>query len=559
MPGVRWRMESSRSTAWPSLIELFSQTADRHPQRPCFTAYDETRRSLTYTQVRSLAAAVADELARAGVQPGDKVALTGANSPEWAVAWVGILAAGAVVVPLDHQSKPEEALRLAQAGDCVAFFADGAKFEYLRSRGEAFRGAWGLDPDQSPSVAALEPSSSALVSRPSSELAALLFTSGTTGQPKGVMLTHANLTSDCLLAQGNLEIFFSDVFYALLPIHHSYTMLAVFIEALSVGAEVVFARKMAVTQVLRDLKQARVTMFLAVPMLFNKLLAGILVGVRKKGPVVYGLIRFLMAVSGALKKTTGVNPGKKIFHALLDQASLATVRICISGGGPLAPSVFRQYNQLGIDFVQGYGLTETSPILALNPVAHYKETSVGKVIPGVELRILDADETGQGEIAVRGPMVMQGYYKHPEATRAVLDPDGWFRTGDVGRVDADNYLTITGRCKSLIVTEGGKNVYPEEIEFAFQLHDEVEQVLVRGFVLNPELRSEGIEALIYPSTEHQGKPEDDLRPRFQHIIDQVNATLLPYQRIARFHLLGEPLEMTTKRTIKRSAAEGVAS
>lgn len=113
--------------------------------------------------------------------------------------------------------------------------------------------------------------------------------------------------------------------------------------------------------------------------------------------------------------------------------------------------------------------------------------------------------------------------------------------------------------QSLIVTEGGKNVYPEEIEFAFQLHDEVEQVLVRGFVLNPQLRSEGIEALIYPSTEHQGKPEGDLRPRFQHIVDQVNSTLLPYQRIARFHLLDEPLEMTTKRTIKRSAAEGVAS
>ena len=552
-------MEFSRPPVWPSLIELFNQTVDRHPQSPCFTAYDETRRSLTYTQVRGLAVAVAYELARAGVQPGDKVALTGANSPEWAVAWVGILAAGAVVVPLDHQSKPEEALRLALAGDCVAFFADGAKFEFLRSYGKAFRGAWGLDADQSPSVAALEPSPANLELRPSSELAALLFTSGTTGQPKGVMLTHANLTSDCLLAQGNLEIFSTDVFYALLPIHHSYTMLAVFIEALSVGAEVVFARKMAVSQVLRDLKQARVTMFLAVPLLFNKLLAGVLDGVRKKGPVVHGLIRFLMAVSGLLKKTTGVNPGKRIFHALLDQASLATVRICISGGGPLAPSVFRQYNQLGIDFVQGYGLTETSPILALNPVAHYKETSVGKVIPGVELRILDADETGQGEIAVRGPMVMVGYYKHPEATQAVLQADGWFRTGDVGRVDAENYLTITGRCKSLIVTEGGKNVYPEEIEFAFQLHDEVEQVLVRGFVLNPQLRSEGIEALIYPSTEHQGKPEGDLRPRFQHIVDQVNSTLLPYQRIARFHLLDEPLEMTTKRTIKRSAAEGVAS
>jgi long-chain acyl-CoA synthetase len=541
------------------LIELFAQTVERHPDRPCFTAYDEVRRSLTYAQVRALAAAVAHELAMAGVEPGDKVALTGANTPEWGIAWVGILAAGAVVVPLDHQTKPEEALKLAQAGDCVAFFADGAKFEFFRTQGQGFRGAWGLDADQSPTVAAFQPLDQPLTARPSSDLAALLFTSGTMGQPKGVMLTHSNLTSDCLLAQGNLEIFHTDVFYALLPIHHSYTMLAVFIEALSVGAEIVFARKMAVSQVLRDLKLARVTMFLAVPMLFNKLLAGIMDGVRKKGPLLHGLVRLLMAVSGLLKKTTGVNPGKKIFHSLLDQASLATVRICISGGGPLAPTVFRQYNQLGIDFVQGYGLTETSPILALNPVAHYKETSVGKLIPGVELKILDPDDTAQGEIAVRGPMVMAGYYKNPEATRAVLGTDGWFRTGDVGRVDDENYITITGRCKSLIVTEGGKNVYPEEIEFAFQLHNEVEQVLVRGFVIDEQLRSEGIEALIYPSTEHQGKPENDLRPRFQRIIDQVNATLLPYQRIARFHLLAEPMEMTTKRTIKRSSAEGVVS
>jgi long-chain acyl-CoA synthetase len=375
------------------------------------------------------------------------------------------------------------------------------------------------------------------------------------GQPKGVMLTHANFSSDCFLSQNHLNIFATDVFYALLPIHHSYTMLAVFIEAISVGAEVVFARKLAVTQMLRDFKQAGVTMFLGVPLLFNKLLAGILDGVKKKGPVVYGLIRAMMAVSGVVKKTTGINPGKFLFHSLLDRASLATMRICISGGGPLAPSVFRQFNQLGLDFVQGYGLTETSPILALNPVAHYKENSVGKIIPEVELRILDPDETGQGEIAVRGPMVMKGYYKSPEATAAVLSDDGWLRTGDVGRVDSENYLEITGRCKSLIVTEGGKNVYPEEIEFAFQLYEEVDQVLVRGFLLDKELLSEGIEALIYPATEHHGQPESDLRLRFQKVIDQVNATLLPYQRISRFVVLDEPMAMTTKRTIRRVEAQ----
>jgi long-chain acyl-CoA synthetase len=481
------------------------------------------------------------------------VAVTGANSPEWAIAYLGVLAAGAVVVPIDHQLKPDEALKLVVAGDCRGFFADGAKFAFLHESLPDAK-AWGLDADQGPTVAHIAPSSRAFPAfPPASNLAAILFTSGTMGNPKGVMLTHTNLSSDCFLAQQNMEIYSTDVFYALLPIHHSYTMLAVFIEAISVGAEVVFARKMAISQVLRDLKEAKVTMFLGVPLLFNKILGGILDGVKKQGPVVNGFIHGLMKVSGFLKKTTGVNPGKKIFHALLDKASLATIRICISGGGPLASSVFRQYNQLGIDFVQGYGLTETSPILALNPIYKYKETSVGKIIPEVECRIDEPDETGQGEIVVRGPMVMQGYYKNPEATAAVLGADGWLRTGDVGRLDDEGYLSITGRCKSLIVTEGGKNVYPEEIEFSFQLHGEVEQVLVRGFVLDAELKSEGIEALIYPSQEYQGKAEAEIRPRFQKVIDQVNANLLPYQRISRFHLLDQPLEMTTKRTIKRMA------
>ncbi|HTH14808.1 MAG TPA: long-chain fatty acid--CoA ligase, partial [Spirochaetia bacterium] len=418
-------------TVWPSLVELFSATADRYPDRSCFTAYDDTRRSLTYAEARRRVAGVAAILGAAGVAPGEKVALTGANSPEWALAYFGILAAGAVVVPLDHQLRTEEALKLAQAGDCVAFFSDEVKFAALAAGLPRAKAAWGLESGQSPSVFSLVPSDAPLGAfRPSSDLAAILFTSGTTGQPKGVMLTHANLTSDCLLSQANLNIYSTDVFYALLPIHHSYTMLAVFIEAISVGAEIVFARKMAITQVLRDLREAKVTMFLAVPLLFNKILGGILDAVRKRGPVAYAFIRTLMAVSGFVKKTTGANPGKKLFHGLLDKASLATLRICISGGGPLAPSVFRQYNQLGIDFVQGYGLTETSPILALNPVEHYKETSVGKIIPQVELRILNPDETGQGEIAVRGPMVMQGYYKNPEATAAVLDADGWLHTGD---------------------------------------------------------------------------------------------------------------------------------
>jgi long-chain acyl-CoA synthetase len=318
---------------------------------------------------------------------------------------------------------------------------------------------------------------------------------------------------------------------------------------------------MVTKQILKDLKEARVTMFLGVPMLFNKVLAGIMKGIREKGALVSGLLGFLMAVSGLVKKVTGRNPGKRIFHSVLEHASLASIRICISGGGPLSPEVFRKFNQLGIDFVQGYGLTETSPIVTLNPVEDYRETSVGKVVPGAEMKILEPDASGVGEIAIRGPMVMAGYYQLPEETAAVLSADGWLKTGDLGYLDADNYLYLTGRAKNLIVTDGGKNVYPEEIENRFQLFDEVEQVLVAGYVADEATRSEGIEALLYPNLERfragEGTPPDwaAVGARLEAIVAEVNQKLLPYQRISRVTVLRERMEETTTKKVKRFAVK----
>jgi len=336
-------------------------------------------------------------------------------------------------------------------------------------------------------------------------------------------------------------------------------MLAVFIEALSVGAEIVFGKRIVTKAILKDLKEAQVTMFLGVPMLFNAVLNGIMKGIKAKGPIIYGLIRMLMSISGFIKKVFKVNPGKKMFHSILDKASLSSIRICISGGGPLAPSIFKQYNQLGIDFVQGYGLTETSPIIALNPVDHYKETSVGKVLPQTDLRILNPNEQGIGEIIVKGPMVMQGYYKMPEETRETFTEDGYLKTGDLGYLDSEHYLYLTGRAKNMIVTEGGKNVYPEEIENEFQLYSEIEQILVRGFLIDPKMKTEGIEALVYPNQEAFKdsvgalRPKEEIKQRIEAIIAEVNQRLKPYQKIERVTVLDEPMEMTTTKKIKRNA------
>ncbi len=299
-------------------------------------------------------------------------------------------------------------------------------------------------------------------------------------------------------------------------------------------------------------------MFLGVPLLFNKLLNGILKGVREKGVLVYGLISFLMGVSGLIKKLFKVNPGKKIFHSILDKASLSSIRICISGGGPLAPSVFKKYNELGIDFIQGYGLTETSPILTLNPKEHYKVDSVGKIIPQVEMKILDPNEDGIGEIAVKGPMVMKGYYTMPEETAEVFTEDGWFKTGDLGYLDEENYVYLTGRAKNLIVTEGGKNVYPEEIENRFQLYMEIDQILVKGYHEKDDESAELIEALVYPEQEWlkklagtEAEAYKVAEARMEAIVEEVNQKLLPYQKILRVRVLHKPLEMTTTKKVKR--------
>jgi long-chain acyl-CoA synthetase len=545
---------------WPTLPELFVLSSRRFPDRACFTVFEPERRSLSYRQALAKIEGAARKLRSLGIGRGDKVAVTGKNSPEWAVAYFSVLTAGAVVVPLDYQLSVRELANLVAAGDVSALFADEEKEAELKSACPALKAVFSLAAEKPGYVLDLDaPDAPAFESPAEGDIAAILFTSGTMGTPKGVMLSHRNFVSDCYLAQANLPVHATDVFYALLPIHHAYTMLAVFIEAVSTGAEIVFAKRMVIKQVLKDLKEAKVTMFLGVPLLFNKILAGIIKGVRERGPIVFGLIHALMGISFMIKRLTGRNPGKTIFHAVLEKASLASIRVCISGGGPLAPSVFRRYNELGIDFVQGYGLTETSPILTLNPTDAFIVTSVGKLIPRVEMKILEPGAKGVGEIAVRGPMVMAGYYKMPAETAEVLSADGWLKTGDLGRVDDRDYVYLEGRAKNLIVTEGGKNVYPEEIENRFQLFDEVEQVLVCGYIEDEETKSEGIEAMLFPNADRfkvgdEGAATLDWKAaeaRLRRIVDEVNQKLLPYQKISKVTVLRERLAETTKKTVKR--------
>jgi len=552
---------------WPTLPEMFEITAERFPDRNCLTVFEPDRITLTYRETLAAIKKLAGWLTAHGVKKGTHIAVSGKNSSEWAIVYLAALYAGGTIIPIDYGLHTYEIASLLKTAKPLFFFVDEEKYDYFmeESKTQSFIGEVyslnGNHADRYVYNLQAEPLAAYFPLR-ETDTAAILFTSGTMGNPKGVMLSHRNIVSDCYIAQSHLTIFESDIFYALLPIHHSYTMVAVFIEAISVGAEIVFGKSLVVSRMLRELKEGKITMLLGVPLLFNKLLAGIMKGVRSKGAFVYGIIRFLMGVSYLIKKTTGKNIGKKLFKSVLEKANLTTLRIAISGGGPLSKEVFRAYNEFGIDFVQGYGLTETSPIIALNPKEHFKIESVGSYFhPYMEMKILDPDENGRGEICAKGPMIMQGYYNMPEETAAVLSEDGWFRTGDIGWLDDEKYLYLCGRAKNLIVTSGGKNVYPEEIENAFQMYyNDIEQITVMGYHPENDLTSEEIEVLIYPTDElyktlnlDRGTPAGDSAAykRMAAIVDIVNKELLPYQRITKITLLNKPLEMTTTKKVKR--------
>ena len=575
---------------WPTFPELLDIQNQRFANRPCLTDFDGpngSKRTLTYSQMYEKVQILANFLTASGLKKGDHVALAGKNSPEWAITYLAILYASGVVIPIADSLHDPETGNIIKASTPKFAFMDDGKIPYLK---ENFPGLsiYSLNPTN-PDIFVMNLKADKLSEDMQNEkvseddLALIMFTSGTTGTPKGVMLTHKNIISDGYIAQTNLLILPTDVFYALLPIHHAYTMQAAFICPLQVGAEIVFGKSLAVTRLMKELREGKISIMLGVPLLYNKLLSGINKGIASKGPLVKGVISILLGLSFIIKKLTGKNIGRKLFGKILEQANISTLRVAICGGGPLAKSVFRQYQEMGIDFIQGYGLTETSPIIALNPVEKFKIQSVGRDFsPYEEIKILESEysegsdgkaeasntrgEKNIGEICVKGPMVMKGYYNMPEETAKMFTEDGFLKTGDLGWMDKDHYIMLCGRAKNLIVTSGGKNVYPEEIEDSFQLYYDVQQVTVRAYHPEGDNTSEEIEALIYISDDLYNRLACKRNPDFvqpeiyneiKTIVSRVNKKLQSYEQITKISILKEPLEMTPSQKVKRNYVANV--
>ncbi len=550
---------------WPTLTQIFKMTIDKFPDRICFTKFSPNRFSLTYKEVYDYLIKVSSYLKENGLEAGDKVAINGKNSIEWAIAYLSINFAGGVVVPLDNQLTIKKVKQLTAYSDCKFMLADKNILESLDKEDPSFLQSLSLCmtlQGKSEKYQAMMDSTPKELYEPydgcEDDIAAILFTSGTTGNEKGAVLTQKNIVSDVFQAKDDqfLQLDETDILYALLPLHHSYCCTAVLLVSVTFGSECVFGHGIVVSRMVNDLSKGKVTVFMGIPLLYNKLLSGMMKEVKKKGFVTNTIVHTLMFINGICKKYFKINPFRNFFNKkLLSKVGFDHNRILICGAGPLSPKVFHQYQQLGLDFIQGYGLTEASPILALNPISKFKIHSVGKMFELVDAKILNPDSNGVGEIAVKGPNICQGYYKDEENTKKLFDEDGWMKTGDLGYLDKENYLYLKGRAKNIIVTEGGKNVYPEEIEDLFQLHPQVDQVLVRGYQEKKDVPAECIEAVIYPNEDYFKEKKDKINEEMNEVIKLVNKELSGYKKIGKTTIVDKPMVMTSTKKIKRNLVD----
>ncbi|MCI7807377.1 MAG: AMP-binding protein [Bullifex sp.] len=548
---------------WPTITEMFNIALSKYADRPCFTVFEKKEKiCLTYKDVHERIKNVASYLSAQGVKKGDKVVLTGKNSIQWGISYFAINYAGAVVVPIDAQLPVERMLKLAEFADSVFLITDGEVFSKIPSDNAWHNGLLGrltLTGSHEGITGVMDVKAEKLIDYvkiSENDLAAILFTSGTTGNEKGAMLTNRNIISDTYLVADGMGVDETDVLYALLPLHHSYCCTTVLLETVKHGASCLFGHGIVVSLMINDLKRGGVTVFMGIPLLYNKLLNGIMNKVKAQGKLTYALVSTLMWINGFFKKYFHCAPLKGFFNKkILSNLGLDKSKVLICGAGPLSPKVFKQYQQLGLDFLQGYGLTETAPVLTLNPIKHFKLDSVGRVLGQMDIIIADADSSGVGEIRVKGPNVTPGYYKDEENTKALFDENGYLKTGDLGYMDSEKYVYLKGRAKNLIVTEGGKNVYPEEIEDAFQTYTNVEQILVRGFQQKKDVPCECIEAVIYPSPDYykaKGFTPEQIKADIEATVKTVNQNLMIYKKIEKITIIDKPMDMTTTKKIKRN-------
>jgi long-chain acyl-CoA synthetase len=524
----------------------------------------------SFAQFASECRRIGRGLLAAGLKKGDRVALWAENRPEWMIVWMGAIVAGLVIVPVDFLISEKECLNIIKMTRARAFFYSGRKRKFAESLSaesavldvsvciskseegagadEAFA-AFGKDSGSAPL-----PGASSIDER---DPASIVFTSGTMGFAKGVTLSHKGIIANTSAAIRILEPNLTDVFMDVLPLHHTYPTTCTFICPMATGIPTVITEKIVGKVVIDDVRDGRVTFLIAVPLLFDKVMAAIDQGYRKLPGIIRFPLDILRRIALDKARKGRFEFGMNVFRFIRKKAGLDSVRMLVAGGGALNIKTADFFDSLGFNMVHGYGMSENSPLISVNTPRHKRNASVGLPVSYTDVKILDPGEEGTGEIAVKSPSLMLGYFENEEATKEVFTPDGYLLTGDYGYRDEDGFLYINGRKKNLIVGSGGKNVYPEELETCFSGSRLVAEILIVGRK-EPAFGGEQIYAVVVPDFEslaqdHPGKENDEafIRALVKKEIEEVNRTLPGYKKITDFTIRREPFEKNAQQKIRR--------
>ena len=531
-------------------------------------------KSITYKQALQDVNALGTAFLARGLD-GARIAVVGENSYQWAISYLATVCGTGVVVPLDKELSAKDMEQLIISGNvkCVVFQESMEdRFVNMAMEGSTpLEILVSMEADESDeAVVALKDlleEGKTLIRKGNrdfldaqivrDELSVLLFTSGTTGASKGVMLSHGNLVENLMAAPTVLRVTDKDIFFSILPVHHTYECTCGFLMPLYKGSAIAYCEGLKHIQ--KNLAEVSPTMLLGVPLIFESLYKKIWGNVRKQGKE--KALKTLLAINRNTKKV-GLDISKKV---LKDITALfgGRMRMLICGGAAINPEILEGFKDFGIMAVQGYGLTECGPLGALNPDTKAKSASAGRAIPGFGMKIASPDEDGIGEVCLSGGNIMLGYYNNPEATAEVIK-DGWYYTGDLGYIDKEGYLFITGRKKNVIITKNGKNVFPEELEYLLSNSPYVAESMVWG-----SDTKDGDDTLIIASilpdwdylAEMEGhelkkgdkkemKAVEDL---LWKEVDKINQDLPFFKKIKKISVRTEEFEKNTSKKIKRFA------
>ncbi|MHB1483868.1 MAG: AMP-dependent synthetase/ligase [Saccharofermentanales bacterium] len=492
-----------------------------------------------------------------------RVAIIGESRYEWYITYMATVNGTAIVVPLDKELPPQEIANLIQRAHCniVVFSESKAKdIDSIKNLIPGIKYYIGMDLTEDNgnelSFSGLLKKGNELIKNGDRSfldvvidpeiMRIILFTSGTTSDSKAVMLSHTNIASNLMGMCKMLYIGPGDIFLSVLPLHHTYECTCGFLCQLYRGSTI--AQCEGLRYIVKNMQESKVTTMNVVPLMIESFYRKIFS--KENSPK----LKKAIAISNTLRKV-GIDL-RRILFKRVHEAFGGHLKMLISGGAPVDPKMLKDMQDIGIQAVQGYGLTECSPIIALNRDVFYKNASAGMVMPGVDIKIIDVDENGNGEIIAKGKNVMLGYYENEEATKASII-DGYFHTGDIGYIDKDNFVFITGRKKNVIITKNGKNIFPEEIETLLIREPHIKEALVYG--KNEDDGDTSVSAEIFPDFEAvkdtlgENHTNEMMNKLIGDEVKKVNSMLVSYKHIKNFHLRDTEFEKTTSKKIKRSA------